>query len=141
MLSTNKKQNIFSLCGFSNSLNLVNLTEDDINQIKKFVREEGLDHATKMLQKELGCQGDVLLQENQLIDYFGEIYASDPSNFRFVIGDKKLIRLVRDHLIKNQHEKGAKYMNRFMQQITLKTRILHFPLNCRLAYFKNSKHL
>lgn len=90
------------MCGFSNSLNLVNITDDDINQIENFVREEGLDHATKILQKNHQC--NVLPNENQLVDYFGEIYASDPTNFRFVIGDKKLIRLVRDQLIKNQNE-------------------------------------
>lgn len=73
------------------------------------------------------CQSDVQLQENQLIDYFGEIYASDPSNFRFVIGDKKLIRLVRDHLIKNQNEKGAKYLQRFRKKTDRKNEIHRAP--------------
>lgn len=92
------------------------MTEDDINQIEAYVREEGLNHATKMLQKKLQCQNDVLLQEEHLIGYFGEIYASDPSNFHFVIGDKKMIRLIRDHLIKNQNEVGPKYMRRFRKK-------------------------
>lgn len=95
------------MCGFSNSLNLANINEDNINQIEQFVREEGLNHSTKLLQKKSNHQCDVFQDENQLVDYFGEIYASDPSNFRFVIGDKKLIRLVRDHLIRMQNEKGA----------------------------------
>lgn len=107
----------------------MNLTEDDINQIEEFVREEGLQHATKALQKKLDCQCEILLEESQLIDYFGEIYASDPSNFRFVIGDKKLIRLVRDHLIKNENEKGAKYMRRFRKKPDRKSKVDRTPFN------------
>lgn len=106
---------------------MVNLNEDDIKSIEEFVREEGLNHATKMLQQKVQCNSDVLLQENQLVDYFGEIYASDPSNFRFVIGDKKLIRLVRDHLIENQNEHGAKYMRRFRKKPDRENKIIRAP--------------
>lgn len=108
---------------------MVNLDEEDINAIEKFIREEGLDHVTKLLQKKSQCQDDVLLDESQLIDYFGEIYASDPSNFRFVIGDKKLITLVRDHLVKNQNEKGAKYMRRFRKEPNRENKIVRTQQN------------
>lgn len=108
---------------------MANITEDDINQIENVVREEGLDHATKMLQKKLDVQCDVLLNENHLVDYFGESYASDPSNFRFVIGDKKLIRLVRDHLVKKQNENGAKYMRRFRKKPDRKNKTNRPPNN------------
>lgn len=72
------------------------------------MREEGLNFVEK--QKKLKCS------DEQLVDYFGETYASDPSSFRFEIGDRKLIRIVRDHLIKQQNEKGAKYMRRFRKK-------------------------
>lgn len=88
------------------------------------MREEGLDHAAKMLQCDVS-QCDA----NQLVDYFGEIYASNPSNFRFVIGDKKMIRLIRDHLIKMQNEKGTKYMRRFRKKPDRKNKVIHAPNN------------
>lgn len=106
----------FSRCNFSNRLNFESLTEDEIDQVEQFVREKGLDFAQKKLQKKIECHEEILLHDEQLIDYFGETYASNPSNFRFEIGDRKLIRIFRDHLIEQQNEKGAKYMRRFRKK-------------------------
>lgn len=82
------------------------------------MRDEALNFDEKQFQQKLKCR-DELFGE-QLVDFFGESYASDPSNFRFEIGDKKLIRIVRDHIIKEQNEKGAKFMRRFR----VKTKIM-----------------
>lgn len=106
----------FSRCNFSNRLTFESLTEDEIDQVEKFVREEGLNFAQKKLQKKMECSEEILLDEEQLINYFGETYASDPSNFRFEIGDRKLIRIIRDHLVKQLNENGAKYMRRFRKK-------------------------
>lgn len=35
---------------------------------------------------------DVLMDDEQLIDYFGKLYAKQPENFRFQPGDKMLIK-------------------------------------------------
>lgn len=80
------------------------------------MRQEGLDFVQKKLQRKIQSGDEILFHEEQLVDYFGETYASDPSTFRFEIGDRKLIRIVRDHLIKQQTEKGAKYKRRFRKK-------------------------
>lgn len=86
----------------------MNLNDGDINQIEQCVREEGLKYAESKLKNNNQIEADSLLYENQLVVYFGETYAPTPSNFRFEIGDKKLIKIVRDHIIKQQNEKGVK---------------------------------
>lgn len=101
----------FSCCNFSNRLNFESLTEDEIDQIEQIVREKGIDFVEKKINGR-----DQVFTEEQLIDFFGETYASDPSYFRFEIGDKKLIRILRDHLIKQKNEKGVKYMRRFRKK-------------------------
>lgn len=106
----------FSSCNFSNRLNFESITEDDINQVEQFVREKGLDFAQKKLQTKIESHDEILFYGEQLVDYFGEAYASNPSNFRFEIGDRKLIRIVRDHLIKQQNEKGARFKRRFRKK-------------------------
>lgn len=102
----------FSRSNLSNRLNFASLTEGDIDQVEQSVREEGI----KLVEKKLQFQDEENLYEKQLVDYFGETYASDPSNFRFEIGDKKLIRIVRDHIVEQQSVKGAKYMRRFRKK-------------------------
>lgn len=94
----------------------MNLTEEDINQVEQFMRNEGLNYLEKKLRAKIDETADFLLYNDQCIDYFGETYANDPSNFRFEIGDKKLIRFLRDHIIKNQDSKGSKYMRRFRKK-------------------------
>lgn len=89
----------------SNRITFESLTEDEIDQVEQNVREAGLNLADNSL-----------LHEDQLIDYFGKSYASNPSNFHFEIGDRKLIRIVRDHLITQKHEKGTKFMRRFRKK-------------------------
>lgn len=94
----------------------MNLTEEDINQVEQYVRDEGLERLEKQLKKKIDQTADFLLYEDQCTDTFGESHAMDPANFRFEIGDKKLIRFLRDHLIKNKDEKGVKYLRRFRKK-------------------------
>lgn len=70
------------------------------------VQSEGLDFVQKMQQ------ANIQLDEKELINRFGTTHASDPQHFRFEFGDRKLIRLIREHLIKQKNEKGAKFMRR-----------------------------
>lgn len=74
------------------------------------MRLDGLNFVQKLQQ------ANAEVDEKELINRFGTTHASDPQNFRFEFGDKKLIRLIRDHLIKQKNEKGAKFMRRFRKQ-------------------------
>lgn len=105
---------VYSRCHFNNILNMLNLTNEDIGQIEKCVREDTLAYLENKMKINFDC--DEVLHEDLLVDYFGDLYASDPTKFRFEIGDIKLINLVRDH-IKSQYEKnGAKYLRRFKEK-------------------------
>lgn len=79
--------------------------------MEQSVRENTLD----FIKKEQNCD-ESLLSEEILVDYFGDLYSSNPANFCFEIGDKKTIKLVRDHINKQIQEKGAKYLRRFRKK-------------------------
>lgn len=91
------------------------LTDEDITEVENFVREKTLAFVEKKLKTELNCN-EVLLKEEHLVDYFGDLYASDPVNFRFEIGDKKTIKYVRDHIKSQVNKKGSKYLRRFREK-------------------------
>lgn len=105
----------FSRCGFNNILSLQSITDEEINEVERIVREETLDFVAKKMQYKLDCSADILLHEDQLVEYFGETYASSPTNFRFEIGDRKLIKILRDHA-KCQFEKGKNGMSRYRKK-------------------------
>lgn len=88
------------------------LTDDDIADVEKFVRENTLSFAERQLKIKLG-RDEILSNEKHLVNYFGDLYAYDPTNFRFEIGDKKTIKCVRDHIKKQVEKKGQKYLRRF----------------------------
>lgn len=75
-----------------------------------------LNIAQKKIEIEIGSD-DFVLYEDQLINYFGETYASDPANFRFEIGDRKLIKILSNHVKNQAEEHGAKYLRRFRKKI------------------------
>lgn len=85
-------------------------------QVEKSVRDEGLLYVERHLKKEFDDTVDLLMDEDHLVNYFGETYASDPSNFRFEIGDKKLIKYLRDHIQDSAKQKGNKYLRRFCKR-------------------------
>lgn len=57
---------------------------------------------------------EALLDDEQLKQYFGELFASNPSKFRFLPGDRKFIQLVKDLIQRDIQKKGRKRaLNRF----------------------------
>lgn len=114
------------------------LTDEDITQIEKSVREETTVFVEKKMK--INFKSDEYLHhENQLVDYFGDSYASNPYNFRFEIGDIKIIKLIRDH-IKNQNEMyGKKYLRRFREKKVRKSKqkIAYNAMNVNGSIEKN----
>lgn len=51
-------------------------------------------------------EADVLIEDDTLKEYFGDVYYSDPHNFEFLSGDLKLIKLLVDNVQKNVDTKG-----------------------------------
>lgn len=66
------------------------LSNDDLEEVEIFVKQR--------LLKCLKSKKKIILNEDTMIQYFGEAYAHDPEQFKFRIGDKKLIRIIIAHV-------------------------------------------
>lgn len=92
----------YSDTGFDNAFVFKNITDENITQIEKYIREESLNVRAANLSDSLGrCdpqhECDVLLDEHEMIDIFGKKYANTPSKFKFQPGEIMLIRELVKH--------------------------------------------
>lgn len=78
------------MSGFCSSVVFKEIDENDINTVELFVREElsAMWHDERV----------TLAYGNESKDAFGPFYAFNPSSFKFLPGDKKLIRKLVDHV-------------------------------------------
>lgn len=97
----------YRFCGYGNVLLFKDISEEDINIVESFVRDELYEIISSNAEKSIDAD-HVLLEEKQLIDYFGELYALSPGKFRFQSGDKKLIQMVINHVQSIFEKKGTK---------------------------------
>lgn len=74
----NHLKNALNLCGFGNPISFKLLTNSALDSVEKFVRQKLPDNIVKNKKCEL---------EN----YFGELYARDPTSFEFQLGERILI--------------------------------------------------
>lgn len=96
-----------SYCGFNNAILFENITEEDICSVEKFVREELLEVISTNAEATANAD-EFVMDEKQLIENFGQLYAMNPEKFRFQAGDRKFIQLVRDHIRCEIEKKGRK---------------------------------
>lgn len=97
---------VFSYCGYANAVLFEKLDDNDINAVEEFVRNDLLDI---LLDDEQPVDGsEVLLDDEQMKNYFGELYASSPSKFRFMPGDRKFIKLIQNQIQLDIKKKGRK---------------------------------
>lgn len=71
----------FSLCGFDNPLSFKELSNEDISDIEKIMREK---HAP-IIEKKFAERGGSI----NMVDHFGKLYAENPCQFEFLPGEKK----------------------------------------------------
>lgn len=91
---------ILRLSGFANPLSLQAFENDDLALIENFVRKCMLTHIGNMEQQ-------VIKKE-----YFGTFYESDPSEFTFLPGERKLILQLAAHVKSIVYsEKGFAFFN------------------------------
>lgn len=92
----------FSDAGFDNAFVFKNITDEHINQIDRYIRDESLNVRSSNLSESFGCDPeqkcDVLLDETDMIDIFGKKYAATPSKFKFHPGEIMLIRELVKHV-------------------------------------------
>lgn len=74
-------------------------------------------------------EGDVLLDDAKLIDYFGKLYAPQPKNFRFQSGDRMLIKELVSHVAGVVNAKGNNSgLSKFKTKKKNKNITRHTPL-------------
>lgn len=112
------------MCGFANPLSFKHVTDAEILLVETFIRENTMKFLEQKMRDTLGdsinelC--DVLVDDELLIDHFGELYANNRDSFMFHAGDVILIKELVEHVKQIVDEKGK---------------------NTGLAFFQNSKRI
>lgn len=86
---------------FSNAISFKDVNEADIDSVEKYIKFDALRDVQNQLEQTFDAGDgdcDFLLDEEQLIEVYGPRYASNPSEFRFELGDKKMIRELVAHV-------------------------------------------
>lgn len=118
------------LCGFANPLSFKAITEIQIDDVEKFIREDMFDYLKRKTAEEINQfdqstltnDEDVLISQEQLVQHFGEIYASAPEKFRFLSGDRLTIQQMVNHVKNLTEQKGIKLF-----KTNHKSKPKHFP--------------
>lgn len=87
--------------GYANALSFKNVEESDIDCVENYIKYDALKNAAAQLEQSV--EGDFesvsfCLQDDQLIEIFGDIHASKLSEFKFERGDKIRIRNLVDYV-------------------------------------------
>lgn len=92
-----------SYCGFNNVTSFETIDDDDIGAVENFVREDLEDFIKS--NENFKTNG----KENQhMVEHFGEFYAQCPKKFRFLPGDLKFIKKIKEHIHDVVNKKGRK---------------------------------
>lgn len=91
--------------GFANAFIFKKITDDHITEIETYIREDALNVHSAKLSESLGefdaeNEFEVLLGDDEMIDIFGEKYASMPAKFKLQPGEIMLIRELVKHVKK-----------------------------------------
>lgn len=115
---------IIRLTGFGVASSFKEINDTHIDEVELFVREHMMDYLVRQTSEKLNestkCvitdDDDVLVDKCQMIEHFGKLYASHPSNFRFQLGDRILIHQLVKHVKKivdgDEENKGLKVFKR-----------------------------
>lgn len=113
-------KNLFlcSYCNYTQAILFEHITEDEITEVEAFVRNEMLNVILDN-EESIDENGDTKVNKQKMIEYFGELYALKPEQFRFQPGDRKFIKLIQQTITTTIEKKGRK---RAMQ---------HFGYKCK----------
>ena len=75
------------------------------------MREEALDSAASVLSKSFDGNCDALLEEDELLEIFGERYYKHPENFKFLPGQIAFIKTLAAHVKKLVEDGGLQQFN------------------------------
>lgn len=87
--------------GFANAISFKDIDEADIDSVENYIKYDALNNAVDRLEQSVEGDFDSVsfcLHHQQLIEIFGEIHASNPSEFRFERGDRMRIRCIVEYV-------------------------------------------
>lgn len=109
---------IFSVSGYGNPISFKKITDEDISVVEASIREKTLGILTQNLSDSIPGECDVLVDDEQLIDYFGPIFAQNTCSFVFQPGDILLIKDLVDHVKRIADDGGTNEgLHHFAQNI------------------------
>lgn len=103
------------MAGYAHPMAFKAITDDEISKAERFVREKTLSILQKNMNDSINEGGDcdVLIDDEQLRDYFGDLYAQDTISFKFEAGDilliKELVDYVKQVADRNGKNTGFRY--------------------------------
>lgn len=113
------------LSGFTNPILFNEIKSEDIDSVERFIREDlKILFETKMFKLPYG---------SEVKDVFGSIYALQPSRFKFLPAERKLIEKMVSH---NKHVANTKKNDESDLQKQKKSQILNM-LNVLIIFWKN----
>lgn len=88
------------MAGYAHPMAFKAITDDEILKAERFVREKTLSILQKNMNESIneGENCEVLIDDEQLRDYFGDLYAQDTTSFKFEAGDVLLIKELVDYV-------------------------------------------
>lgn len=119
-----------SFAQFGNPLTFKHVNDTDICDVERLIRHKMLEKIERDISESMSGAGDaddLLIDDDKMKEYFGDVYYKDPNNFEFLPGDLKLIRLMVEHVQTNVDANGInKGLSRYTQkknQIQMQTDI------------------
>lgn len=92
-------KNGFTMAGFAHPIAFKAITDEHILKTEQFIREKTLNIIHQSLHDSTTDENyEVLVDDEQMRDYFGDLYAQDSSSFKFEAGDVLLIKELVDHV-------------------------------------------
>lgn len=85
---------INSWLNFGNAISFKDIDDVDIDAVETYIKNHALENVTSQLEKSIGDECQALLDDDQLVEIFGEKYAPNPSEFKFLRGDRVKIRSI-----------------------------------------------
>lgn len=106
------------MSGYGNPISFKKITDEDISVVEASIREKTLGILTQNLSDSIPGECDVLVDDEQLIDYFGPIFAQNTCSFVFQPGDILLIKDLVDHVKRIADDGGTNEgLHHFAQNI------------------------
>lgn len=115
--------------GFSNALAFSLVDDADIAEVENLIKSRTLTILTVNSNEGKANEHGSVLADEQLKEYFGEMYFQNPNKFEFLPGDKKLIKYLVTHIKNVVASKGLKKGMKQFNPTKNSVRVLVTPKN------------